>query len=502
MKTFLRFFTLGVFACISMSFAISQTVFVVEPDQGISTNALVDAVTANGDGIYELKRGGEYFIEGRFTVENEITIRAEEGTGARPKIIAISDELGELPSDLFRFNKSVTIQNVYVTGRDIVTGKNVQRIFRMNGADIVFKIENSLVEHVYNFCIRNDNTGNRLYIDNSSFRNLSLTSDPANGRLMDTRGNALKVISFTNSSIYNITGNLIRFDDAITEKVVITDNTFYNVGYHMRINYAMDVTIQNNIFANVGWKATYGETATPGGFFELREFIESDTYKHADVKMKVTNNNIYTSPEVKALFTKYPLSYERTLTDSTFNAYIEKGQIEFTNNIEEVLTFEKPSPLPIIYIDKFFEMNGTGMAEHADLPFNVDEDNNPDTMDPGANEYSFRYQLATTSASASTTGGPIGAPRWYPIGTGITQQGIDNLKLYPGLVKDVLNLNLGEDIIRSAEITIYNVLGSTVYTNSLTSAETQINLSQLKSGIYTYTIQLDSKQQSGKFIKQ
>ncbi len=502
MKTFLRLFAVGVFAFISVNYAMSQSVFVVEPDQGVSTNALVDAVEANGDGIYELRRGGEYFLEGRFTVDNTITIRAEEGTGPRPKIIAISDELGELPSDLFRFNNSATLQNVYVTGRDVITGKNVERIFRINGANMTLRIENSLVENVYNFCIRNDNSGNSLFIDNSSFRNLSLTADPANGRLMDTRGNAMKEISMTNSSIYNITGNLIRFDDAITEKVVMNNNTFYNAGYHMRINYAMDVTIQNNIFANVGWKATYGEGASPGAFFELREFIESETYKLVDVKMTITNNNIFTSPEIKALYTKYPLSHERVLMDSTFNAYVEKGQIVFENNINEVLTFENPSPLPMTYIDKFFEMNGTGMAEHANLVFNVDEDNNPGTMDPGANEYSFRYPLATTSATASTTGGPIGAPRWYPVGTGIAKKGIDNLKMYPSLVKDMLTLNLGEEIVRNAEITIYNVLGSTVYTNKLTSTETQLNLSQLRSGIYTYTIQLDNKQQSGKLIKQ
>lgn len=502
MKTFLRFFMLGVFAFVSINFAQAQTVFVVEPDEGVSTNALVDAVTANGDGIYELKRGGEYFIEGRFTVDNEITIRAQEGNGPRPRIIAISDEQGALPADLFQFNKSVTFQNIYVTGRDIITGKHVQRIFRINGPDMFLKIENCFIENVYNFCIRNQVKGNRLLVDNTTFRNLSLTSDPANGRLIDTRGNAMKEISFNNSSIYNITGNIIRFADAITEKVVITNSTFYNAGYHMRFNYAMDVTIQNNIFANVGWKATYGETAAPGGFFELREFVETDDYKLANVRMKITNNNIYTDASIKDLYTKYPLSKERTLMDSTFNAYVEKGQIVFENNIEEVLTFENPSPLPMTYIDKFFEMNGTGMADHADIPFNVDEDNNPDTMDPGDKEYSFRYDINTVSATASTTGGPIGAPRWYPIGTGICKQGIDNLKVYPTLVKDRLTLNLGEEIIRNAEITIYNVLGSSVYSNKLITSETQLNLSELKSGVYTYTIQLDNKQQSGKFIKQ
>lgn len=502
MKTFLRFFTLGVLVFISMNFTQAQNVYVVEPDQGVLTNALANAVKANGDGIYELKRGGEYFLEGSFIIENQITIRAQEGTGARPKIIPVSDALGALPSDMFKIYKSVTFENVYVTGRDLVTGKHQARIFRMDGADVVLKFENCLVEHVYNFCIRNDNTGNRLYINNSSFRNLSLTSDPANGRLMDTRGNAMKLISMTNSGIYNITGNLIRFDDAITDSVVLTNNTFYNVGYHMRFNYAMDVTIQNNIFANVGWKASYGETATAGGLFELRDFVETDVYKRENVKMKITNNNIFTTQEIKALYTKYPLSHERTMMDSLFNAYVEKGQIEFSNNFEEVLTFDKPSPLPITYIDKFFEMNGSGMAAHANIPFNIDEDNNQDTMDPGADEYSFVYPLASASATASTTGGPIGAPKWYPVGAGIAKQGIDNLTVYPSLVKDRLTLNLGEEIVRNAEITIYNLLGSTVYTNKLTSSETQLNLSQLKSGIYTYTIQLDSKHQSGKFIKQ
>ncbi len=498
MKSFLLFL-IGVFTLVN--FAEAQNVYVVEPDQGVLTNALPNAVAANGDGIYELRRGGEYFLEGSFIINNTITIRAEEGTGPRPKIIPVSDALGALPSDMIRMNNSVTFQNVYVTGRDIVTGINQPRIFRMDGPNMVLRFEGCFVEMVYNFCIRNDNTGNRLYIDNSTFRNLALTSDPANGRLMDTRGNAMKLISMTNSTIYNNTGNHIRFNDAITDSVVIKDNTFYNIGYQLRFNYAMSVVIQNNIFANNGWKATYGETAEPGAFFELYEFVESDVYKNADVRMTITNNNIFTSPEIKQLYTKYPLSHERLLTDSLFDAYIEKGQITFQNNIEEVLTFQNPSPLPMAYIDKYFEMNGTGMAEYASLPFYVDEDGNPDTMDPGANEYSFTYPISTASATASTTGGPIGAPRWYPESSNVDNVSFGDVKIYPNPVKDILKINLGEEAVQNTEIIIYNVLGSVVYRKQLEQGETSIDLKGLSSGIYTYKIFNGNKNKSGKLIK-
>lgn len=384
-----------------------QEIVQVASDDGFSrVNSLSNAIMANGDGIYELERGGVYYLEGKTVISNNVVIRAAYGTGSLPIIQPISDAQGAINADMLRLESNVTFENVYFDGRDAASAKNVmQRLFRIDVANVRLKFEGCIVEYCRNFCIRTDNVNSKIYINNSIFRNFALTSDPANGRLFDSRGNAQDTLSITNSTLYNMTGHIARFDGAIMNCFEFKKNTVYNVGFHMRVDYAMTSIIEDNIFADVGWKASY-DASLASAFWDIKKFSSSTGYNWSDVKITIRNNNVYFSPQIKALYAKYPGNIERIPLSSTAQTMISEGQMIYQNNISEELTFDRPSPLPMEYIDKFFEVLNTGMSPWADLPFFVEE-----PSDKG-NRFNFNYSASSMSATASTSGGALGAPMW------------------------------------------------------------------------------------------
>lgn len=383
-----------------------MTIVRVEPDDGVTrVNSLPKAIEENGDAIYELERGGVYYLEGKNVIKRNVVVRAGNGTGELPIIQPISDAQGALNADMLRFEGNAVFQNVYISGKDAASNNIMQRLFRIDSKNIKLTFENCFVEYCRNFCIRIDNKNSKIQISNSTFRNISLTSDPANGRLIDTRGNAQDSISITNSTIYNLTGHLIRFNNALTNYLELRNNTIYNDGFHMKFDYVMTAYVENNIFADVGWKAGY--TTNPSPFWEFKSYTGDNADKQHIV---IRNNNVFTDSRIEALYDKYPDNYKRIGLNSDGTAMIEDGRLTFENNFSEMLRFDNAPDLPMEYITKFFEVVGAGMSPYADLPFNVDEDG-VEGIHVGQT-YTFNYQASSKSATSSTTGGPIGSGQW------------------------------------------------------------------------------------------
>jgi hypothetical protein len=86
----------------------------------------------------------------------------------------------------------------------------------------------------------------------------------------------------------------------------------------------------------------------------------------------------------------------------------EEGRFIEENNFSEVLSFDYAPPLPTEYWKLFFEKGGLpSMGDATGLPFAVDEDGIEGIV--FGETFTFNYPANTTSAIASTTGGPIGA---------------------------------------------------------------------------------------------
>ena len=379
-----------------------ESVVIVEPDDGItSVNALTKAINENGDATYILRRDGVYYMEGKYVFKHNVVIKAENGSGKMPIIQPICDAQGALNADMIRLEGSATFENIYIIGKDAATGNLMQRLFRIDESNVRLKFDNCFIDHCRNFCIRTDNVNNKIYLNNSTIRNLALTSDPANGRLIDSRGNEQDSIVINNCYVYNNTAHIVRFDNVVTNYFGIKHSTFYNVGHHIQINYAIKVEIENNIFANVGWKSS----AESDVFWQIS--IPKKDERAQDISMSVCNNNLFFSEEFERLFAKYPQNLKRTTLSDDGYQLIEEGKLTFKDNFSEVLTFDYPPVLPMGYIDKFFENMGSNMSKWADLPFYVDEDG-VEGIEVGKT-FTFHYSTSSKSATASTTQGPIGA---------------------------------------------------------------------------------------------
>ena len=269
-----------------------ESVVIVEPDDGItSVNALTKAINENGDATYILRRDGVYYMEGKNVFKHNVVIKAENGSGKMPIIQPICDAQGALNADMIRLEGSATFENIYIIGKDAATGNLMQRLFRIDESNVRLKFDNCFIDHCRNFCIRTDNVNNKIYLNNSTIRNLALTSDPANGRLIDSRGNEQDSIVINNCYVYNNTAHIVRFDNVVTNYFGIKHSTFYNVGHHIQINYAIKVEIENNIFANVGWKSS----AASDVFWQIS--IPKKDERAQDISMSVCNNNLFFSEE-------------------------------------------------------------------------------------------------------------------------------------------------------------------------------------------------------------
>lgn len=77
---------------------------------------------------------------------------------------------------------------------------------------------------------------------------------------------------------------------------------------------------------------------------------------------------------------------------------------------------------------------------------------------------------------------------------------VNSVKIFPNPTTDVLNIELA-DFNSDSNILIHNQLGQKIIFDKINSAEYQISLESLTSGIYFYTIRSSGKKYQGKIIK-
>jgi Secretion system C-terminal sorting domain len=84
----------------------------------------------------------------------------------------------------------------------------------------------------------------------------------------------------------------------------------------------------------------------------------------------------------------------------------------------------------------------------------------------------------------------------------ITDNSLDNLVvLFPNPAKDIINISLA-NTLNTATTNIYDVTGKLILNKNLNSAESQIDISQLQTGIYFIKIKTENASTTKRFIKQ
>lgn len=381
-------------------------------DQTVTTSETGTEIPCNNTFI--LERGGQYYCEGKWVIKNNVSIKAAEGDGNMPSIQIMADATGNINADMIRIEANVAFEGIYFLGKDAMTGANQQRMLRIDGENCRVTLDHCFADYTKNFFIYIQNTGSKIFLKNSTFRNMSYNAS-SNGRLVDTRESGADTVLIHNCLVYNNLGHIVRFNGNKVNYLEWTNNTFYNVGTKPEISQPSEAVIENNIFANVGWRnaaAAIGidnetQLFERDSVFWNIELVEEGT-DISDVKITIRNNNIYNTPEMVQLYEKYPdTAIEPTLLSEGAEYLVAQGKMTYSDNIDEVLEYDNPAPIHYDFIDLYMSDTSAPDETYVGHEWVVDEDGIVGVI-PGQ-VYTFGYPSSFRSATASTTGGPIGA---------------------------------------------------------------------------------------------
>ncbi|MDR3653692.1 MAG: T9SS type A sorting domain-containing protein [Paludibacter sp.] len=491
-----KLFTLGLAIASILS---ASAVVVITPDTGVNTDAIQKAVDANPtETVFELQRNGVYIMDKQYIFTRAITLNAQSGTGAMPIVDVVTDQTGAKPSQVFEFQNNLTLNGIYFNG-NTRGGGIVSHMFRGIAANLTVNISNCYFDFQEQTVVRLDNSGCSVTFNNTIFRNISQLANIDNGRIVDGRGNAENTFIYQNCTFYNITGQPYRYSGttSVINQIKVDHCTFYNSGYRMCLDEALNGIYTNNIMANCHWKANFSADngVTPPAVVTGVIYIDSlKTAADPTRSFTVTNNNIYDTPSMTAAYAANQIKVVKRPFTAANDPWLANNQLTIGNNIAEVLTFSNAPAMPIGFISAYFAASGlSSFNTTANQNFYAEEQTGIDAPDV-TTPFSFAYPGTALSATASTTGGPLGDPRWAPAtSTGLNDvTSVVKINVFPNPVVDFMNLTFGENA--SVKVNIYDMQGRTVHFDrdfrNVNSGETiQIDLQSLSSGVYLYSIQ-------------
>lgn len=533
---------------ISVNLGSSQNVVVVEPDEGINIGALNDAINSAADPantIFELRRGGFYYLNGSISHEGyTLHIRAEEGDGPRPVLQPAVDELGAAAPPIETAG-SLILEGIYIQGRDEL-GVYTNRQVIITGENNRIMFENTYHDYARQSVVRLTTIDNYVSFNNSVIRNILRIENPGNGRVIDTRSNPQDTLIIKNSTIYNNGFRPIRFAGAFVKYAEMDHNTLWAVGFNDGVytGTAFEAKVTNNLFYNFGYRAS---SIDHDPLFWVDSIFTVGEYTDADRFFDFSNNNWYIDPAIGDIIDEFgsdtlytfdaddvdqmdTLFYEWEMRENIFAdmeliengtllpppllSFIENGQVDTTNIFSEKLEFDNAPPLNLDYWE-FYTVNNYQIRE-LDPP-NPWADEVPEffgqTVD---NPYTFNYNANSRSATAASGGLPLGDPRWTPYGPTNTENiGFANetqVKTYPNPFNEHVTMQINSTGNMQVRIEIYDLLGKKVldYDAELQQGENTITLNTSaisQSGIYLYKIESLSSDNfssiaSGKLIKE
>lgn len=370
--------------------------------------------------IYRLERGGTYNLN--LAIRNAgfpLTIEAEEGDGARPRIVPGVTLEGnvDLP---FRPLDDVTLRGIFLTGRDQNSGLQGQLI-RVQSQDVRIVIDDCVFDESSQSAVRLDSRGARIFMRNSIVSRMGTPDDIDNGRVIDDRNNFIDTLVVENSTVYNITSRIVRDGsgtDSYMNYCVFNQNTIINVGQRIAdFGPIINFTFTNNIVVNPSFLATgvdadpfnptepdpNGDTPTAG---IVLDSVSQEILSNAGMTQTATisHNNFYTTqvvldahPAINPDPDSDDVIVQRPIFSPAALAFIEANNSADTN-IEEVIAFSNPVPDPITFIvDNWNNIDGTnilGPWNNEGIPFDLS------------------YAQNQLSATASSSGEQLGDLNW------------------------------------------------------------------------------------------
>lgn len=368
--------------------------------------------------IYVLDNGGAYATSGRLVNKPEwdLQIQASDlaNTAVKPVITRIPNSTGSYP-DIMRAEGNVTLKNIWLIVGERAGGQEHDwgklRIMT-KGARVI--VEDCILEKDRGGLIQCRADSLKIYVNRTVFRNGGNRRIlQGNGRAIDARNFFLDTLVMTNSSVYNMIDRAFRSQGATQPHnyIEFDGNTFFNIaGRHgcIQLSRVNDAKITNNIFMN---PIMLGTTSA---FTDEQNQPDGDTHKvftldtlYAGTSITMASNNVFWTQDVIDVWADIDsVSRPAVLSQLIKDAL---GADTATAFFEEVITLESvPANITQYIEDLYNDPTSDSLFDYV-----VEDVTSAGTAFDNGNLFDFTtfsvcYDVNTTSATASTTAGPIG----------------------------------------------------------------------------------------------
>lgn len=477
----------------------------IPPSEG--NGALRSALAEHGSAIYELQRGGVYYVNKTCAFADQpAVVRAAAGEGPRPVIIPFGSG-----SDLFSGGANLRFEDLYIYGVEY-DGPIRRGIYRAS-AGTSFEFENCVFDGAAASSILRFESINGsvfeaefyLTINACTFKNAVDYANISNARGIDFRDSKGMHVSITNSTFYSVSSQTIRYGDCAVLDFTFVNNTVFGAASSLGIGTAEKATVKNNIFYNLQLNGS----TTPGGGSLLA--ISPIEYPR---EMVVTNNLFYREEAFDALASASTTHFlVDNVLDNTGLTLVLSEELVVADTLKYAVNFANPpaSLLPFYqYVwqnDKFNTaiLPEDQAFERREVPVNIKEGGRITGFvgdDLGAvKAYDFSYLTTSPAATAGEGGTYLGA--WKP----------NNNSSVPSLSKNKMNcsfdaaakqLNIQlEEAVSVLKVAIYTANGALVASQFVVpyGLSATYSPSGLSEGIYLYVVESpEGNGFRGKFI--
>lgn len=485
----------------SSSDIIAQRTVNVAPGLGTLNDAIASDTTETGarvdsNTVYVLERGGFYALEG--SIQNRgyhLSIVAEDGEGERPMLVPAAGE-GGVSSRPIRARGDLTVRGLYITGEDNTGALNGDlRIIRVSENDVTITVDDCHLDKDGQAAFRIDNSGNRIFITNSTISNIGTTASLDNGRIIDDRGSQIDTLVMENNSFYNITSQVLRDAGGEINYARINHNTVVNVGKNGAFEFGqvVEAVFTNNLIINGAFMGRPESEAADESLYIVRvdPLSQAQIDSLGEASITISNNNIYRD---QSLTDAYP---DTVLPAVDFNANA-MSYIEGSTNISESITFTNGPAVPLDVMTSFY---ATPDASQPDMP----TDGEP---------FDFGYADTFDSYTAGTSGQQLGSLIWHG---GVTvsnefeepgstaPQAFQLNGNYPNPFNPTTNISFNLAEAANVSIDVFSVIGQRVMSipaqqmSAGSNLNIQVDASNLTSGLYIYRVTANSATNS--FVK-
>ncbi|MEX2604079.1 MAG: T9SS type A sorting domain-containing protein, partial [Gracilimonas sp.] len=469
--------------------ALVQAQDTLDVEQGVGTlnEAIKSDTTESGERenpnrVYRLQSGGIYLLNG--SIENRdyhLQIVAEKGSSERPRLIPAADDEGN-SSRAIRTRGDITLKGLYITNmaENEVVNKNT---IRASADGIRIWLEDCYVEHESQSIFRLDSEGMKVYVYNSIIANSGFTSDPNNGRVIDTRGNDVDSIVVENSTMFNITSRALRPGGGLIKYAEFNHNTFVNFGQGVvHFDETLNAKFTNNMVVNSPFYGVENNEEEPTPAVRIDSTFGDEGLMTESVI--VSNNNFHYD---QAVLDAYPSDIQAApIFDEETLSFIEDNDDNETI-YSEVITFTDGPDDP---------------SEVVQVWYNDPDGTQPEFDKEGQADFDFSYSTSADAYTRSVDGQPLGDLNWFGMSPVSNEREIvtnqpDGFKLngnYPNPFNPSTNISFNLPKGAAVSIDVFSVIGQKVLSipaqqmSAGTDLNVRIDASSLTSGMYIYRV--------------